>query len=126
MKASFGKKIAVLCLSAAMAIGVGFGLSGIKTEKAATEYKDIVAESYKLNSIVKQVYKHLSDGVFVRSDHNPVIGDIHIHIYILIFNKLFKLYDCLTGKVVYIKYGIINRQIAVFYTGEAEQVCNQT
>lgn len=53
MKASFGKKIAVLCLSAAMAIGVGFGISGIKTAKAATEYKDIVAESYKLNSIVK-------------------------------------------------------------------------
>ena len=54
MKASFGKKIAVLCLSAAMAIGVGFGLSGIDSVQAKAEFKDFeqIEQSYKLNSVV--------------------------------------------------------------------------
>ena len=54
MKVSFGRKIAVLCLSTAMAFGVGFSLSGIKPVQAkaeAIDFVDILA-NYKLDSVV--------------------------------------------------------------------------
>ncbi|MBE5744297.1 MAG: hypothetical protein E7358_06250, partial [Clostridiales bacterium] len=52
MKASIGKKIAVFCLSAVMAVGIGFGLSGIEAAQAHTAEKDIVLDSYKLDSVI--------------------------------------------------------------------------
>lgn len=52
MKASFAKKIAVFCLSAVMAVGIGFGLSGIEAAQAHTAEKDIVLDSYKLDSVI--------------------------------------------------------------------------
>lgn len=52
MKASFGKKIAIFCLSAAMAVGIGFGFSGIEAAQAHTAEKDIVLDSYKLDSVI--------------------------------------------------------------------------
>ncbi len=53
MKASINKKIAVFCLSAVMAVGIGLGLSGIKTAQAHTSEKDIVLDSYKIDSVVE-------------------------------------------------------------------------
>lgn len=52
MKASIGKKIAVFCLSAAMVVGIGFGVSGIEAAQAHTAEKDIVLDSYKLDSVI--------------------------------------------------------------------------
>ncbi len=52
MKASIGKKIAVFCLSAAMAVGIGFGLSGIEAAQAHTSEMDIVLDTYKLDSVI--------------------------------------------------------------------------
>ena len=55
MKATFTKKIAVLCLSAVMALGVGVGVAGIKTAEAASFKKydfTKVNSSYVVNTYV--------------------------------------------------------------------------
>ena len=76
MKASIGKKIAVLCLSAAMALGVGFGISGIKTAQAKAEFKDFVeiSASYKLDTVVT-VANEVASGVVSFPKTIDVKGD---------------------------------------------------
>lgn len=54
MKKSFAKKLLVLCLSAVLAVGVGFGFAGIKTVEADSvkyNFREI-AEQYDYNSKV--------------------------------------------------------------------------
>ncbi len=65
MKASFGKKLAVLCLSAAMAVGIGFGVSNINTAQADTLYRDFteISASYKLNTTVSVTDDSTVEGV---------------------------------------------------------------
>lgn len=63
MKTSFGKKIAVICLSAAVACGLGVGFNSIKPVEAASQAYDVqsILAVYGVNTVVKVTDDALTD-----------------------------------------------------------------